>query len=145
MTRASMPGSSDPFSIYCLSLNDLKYTAQLLCFVFFPRPCLLSVMWRWTGRKGQQESGGTCSSQVGLLGPLSWWPILQSSRLELSRFSSTLHHRQNTHHIYVKTNVSQPKDAFTKCDTSGEGSIGTLQLRQVGTELSVTTRCNICH
>ena len=30
-------------------------------------------------------------------------------------------------------NIYHAKDAFTKCDISGEGSIGTLQLRQVGT------------
>ena len=80
-----MPDSSDPFSIYILSLlNDLKYTHQLFCFVFFPRTCLLSVMWRRTGCKGQQEESGgkarMCSSQVGLLGPLSWWTILQANR-----------------------------------------------------------------
>ena len=69
-----MPGSSDPYflSIYYISSNDLKYlkyTAQLSCFVFFPRPCLLSVMWRWTGCKGQQSGGKahTCSSSVALL------------------------------------------------------------------------------
>ena len=35
-------------------------------------------------------------------------------------------------HVCQK-NTFQSKDAFTKCDISGEGSIGTLQLRQVGT------------
>ena len=35
--------------------------------------------------------------------------------------------------VCQQNNIYQPKDAFTKCDISGEGSIGTLQLRQVGT------------